>query len=221
MIGIKQLIFEGDLEEAAKSVQEIEQQNLALFVYKGSTRMKAVLYSPEQVKKVFDTYPVFTDHESRRKAIQDIRRGVVFGVFTANYESPIDAYEVDTVAAEHSYGPFMYDLLSSLGGWIVRDTVGITNAAKKIWTYIFTKRNDWDREFLPEDYRETLPRKGNKSNRKNNPLNYKYKIQIPVPVENLMKKHNSFVSSINEPAKEVENTISAFGSLYFEKMYSY
>ena len=224
---IKELIFESDLEEAATSIQEVESQKLALYVLRTGSRLKAVLYSPEQAKKIIETTSVLEDPEERRHVMQTMRLrrsggggGLVYGVFTANYESRIEAFEIDTMAAKNSYGPLMYDILSSIGGWIVRDTVGISDAAKKVWTYMFTKRTDWDKEFLPEDFRVNNYKTGGKNNRKDNPLNYKYKIQSPVSINTLTNTHKSFLTSFKADPKEIENVISAFGSVFFEIMYA-
>lgn len=209
-MGIKKLIFEGDLEEVATTVDEASTQNLAFYLKKTAYGYKGVLYSTGEMWRFFQELPKEAVNIDRSDA-QNFRGKVVYGTFTANFEPGINGYEIDTMAALNSYGPLMYDILSSYAGWIIRDTAGITNAAKKVWKYIFERRNDWEFEWAPEEFRV--------NNKKANPLNYKYRIKTPIRMTALLGAHKAFVNSVDRDPGMVEDSIARFGSAFFDEMY--
>lgn len=211
-MSIKKLIFEGDLEEVATTADEASTQNLAFYLKKTAYGYKGVLYSTGAMWRFFQELPKEATG-IEKSDVQNFRGKVVYGTFTANFEPEIDGCEIDTMAALNSYGPLMYDILSSYAGWIIRDTSGVSPAARRVWQYIFQRRNDWEFQWAPEEFRV--------NNRKANPLNYKYRIKTPVRMDALLSAHKAFVKSLDRDPSVVEDTLSRFGSAFFEQMYDY
>lgn len=204
---IKQLIFEADLDEEAKTVSDMKSLGLALHVVTPGYGYKFVLYSPE---KMVSSYKKYVETGNK-----NVMKDAVFGTITANHEPSLGAVEIDTVAARNGFGPFMYDLLSTFGGWICRDTIGITNAAKRIWKYIYTNRKDYEKEHLPRD------RWINRN--PNNFLNYKYRLTVPVDYQELKHVDEQFIEEfqkIMEYEDDATKLIRWAGSQFFDSVYN-
>ena len=147
----------GDMDEAAVSSSEAISQRLGLVIDQKGRQVEIVLFDPQRITQGLATLPREPDPKDDKlswgydywsdDAWDKVREGVV-GVITISPPREgwcdKDTLNIDSVAAQPGYGPFMYDVAMSViyPRFLTADRDSVTKSALAIWNYYLTSRSD-------------------------------------------------------------------------------
>jgi len=141
-----------DVDEAAVAVAQAKSENLALFVGDDEGCIAMVLYRPDiLVEKVKSTVSKRKGNSPNWFSFDDVEalidddRGVIVGMIQFLYVPRYGpTYHVNLSAAEHGYGPLLYDLALSkiYPNFLMADRTSVSDSASSVWKYYMEKRPD-------------------------------------------------------------------------------
>lgn len=210
---IEQVINQ-EIDEMAVAPEQATQANLALFVEKRGSDTDIILYKPD----VFEEACRLKSKGMHAMMIYRQAQPVVGAIFI-EFKSKCNAWESTATAAEKGYGPLMYDIALSYTGptGVMSDRSSVSQAARKVWQYYFTKRrNDIEVEPLEEPVCQF---KGSDSEEF---LNYKFKLKNPVNITQLEQNHAQVIKKLEARFQEVnvQDFLSEMGSKFFSVKYT-
>lgn len=204
-----------NITEAAISIQEAQNQNLALQIdnpKKGFVR--AILYDPTIVKQNLKSLK----SNSRRNLFLDAIYAfiIVEPIKLQGCENIKNTSAVQAVAAKKGYGPLIYDItLSSLHPiYLTSDRSSVSNDAFNIWNYYFFNRSH-NVIAKPLPINCTLPKQFQDLPLKQNPLAHKYQIAAPINFASLTDNHIQLLNSANKNINLIKTYIAKAGISFF------
>ena len=180
---LEQMVSEELLDEAAKEVGSLDSEHLALAILPNGAYRRFILYNPYSLVRHLK---LTTSSEANSKSV------VVGYVLLKNMVS-CDAWSVQLSAAEKGYGPAMYDIAMSniAPEGMVSDRSVVSDAASRVWRYMFTTRaHDFIIRPVEDDKTCASPNQGDPA------LDHSYAIKNPVNVTSLVKRHLDTVQAI-------------------------
>lgn len=149
---IKHLIFENspieilkevsELDEVAKSIQDASSAQLALSIV-NSDYLFITLYEVPTVSKELSKAPPGMSKKQIENYIQSFSSTAIMGQIVASKTN--EGYLINTVAAKEKYGPLLYEILSSIGGWIIPG-YDVSKEASAVWKK-FYQRDDVEKQY--------------------------------------------------------------------------
>lgn len=178
---IENVLSEEILDEAAKTIQQSDQEKLALLYHQDGLEKQFVLYRPE----------VFA--WSLRSGTAMATEAIV-GFLNIKYKTDCDVWFVQYSAALKGYGPLMYDIAMSAisPDYLGADRGSVSPQARRVWNYMLTVRaHDFNIKQLQGDkclagYQEEE-------------LKRAFAIKNPVNFSSLVMRHESFMKKIKNP----------------------
>lgn len=219
-----------EIKEKAVNSTEATQSGLALFVIPSGNRIEFILLNVKTAINDFasNSQKINLSRVKYKKELFQHILGTCF-INKITNSSQEKIYEVKATAAEHGYGPLLYDIAMSYvyPGWLTSDRENISPEALSVWSFYYNNRNsDVEKEALdtlePPNVRD--PNQGfNKiKSLSTDPLKYKYRIKQPESIQVLVKNGEDMLSSINDVltnGKLIIRNISMLGNLFFQKKY--
>jgi hypothetical protein len=214
---LNETLLEGDLEEAAKSVADAEASNLALSIQINGDFVSFQLYSPEAVFQELSKIKTFPKHHL---SLAPKIKNAIIGTMTIEKGK---VSKVISVAAEKGYGPLMYEIASSLGGWLTSD-IDVKPGAEAVWKR-FYDRKDVEKKFLKT---KEPPNKGDWGldvrpyPPKQDPLMYAYSIPMKKNTSKLVGNHKKLEMNLKKvmpklTPQELQEILDHLGRHYFTK----
>lgn len=220
---LNETLLEGDLEEAAMSVVDAEASNLALSIQDNGDFVSFQLYSPEAVFQELSKIKTFPKHHL---SLAPKIKNAIIGTMTIERNSIFFSGKVSkviSVAAEKGYGPLMYEIASSLGGWLTSD-IDVKPRAEAVWKR-FYDRKDVQKKFLKT---KEPPNKGDWGldvrpyPPKQDPLMYAYSIPMKKNTSKLVGNHRKLQANLKKAIpkltpQELQEILEHLGKQYFTK----
>lgn len=164
MTSLEQLVeslIEEVLKETAITAKQMRSKGLALYIERSGSDFNSVLYNPVIFENDFkefmkDELYLLSDTEvdidnlkeipfdileiAAQYAISTIElqpAEIVLGTLSGKWDDSCEAFEITGVAAQHGYGPFLYDVAASIFGWVISDRRTVSPDAQNIWSWMF------------------------------------------------------------------------------------
>lgn len=190
------------LEEAAVTVRHAELEGLALCAPTGSPEGEWVLHDPVATKWAFQS-----GAQGLTLARSLVKACAVVGFLSLRRSdrSCGDVWQVTLSAAEHGYGPLMYDTAMS-GRRVMPDRVDVSIDAAALWRYYYERRDDVSKEPLGR-----CPYHADREW-----LNYSYQLNIPVQTETLCRNHAELCTTLEIPLTTVRTALVNAALVYFD-----
>lgn len=211
---IKQIINEEIvLGEKAKTIQELEKENLALLIADDAGDLMFVLYDPIKMQSAFDKY-------SKYSLIYAIK-----GMMTIRKNEKGNFYHVLRVASNRGYGPTIYDIAMSRIKPLplAADRNSTSEAAQKVWEYMFYERQK-DFNLIPlstkdEEFGFGAGSKNREFLQGNPAFQYAYEIKVKRNLSKLIKANESFFNSNLKVQDKLRQTIKQAADMFFNDLY--
>jgi len=190
-------------KEKAKSVNDILNEGLCLYVKQEPDEVLLFLYDPKKLTN---------ENFKKYKDINDFVFNSIVGCSKMDKHSfyPYKCWAVSYMAAHKGYGILLYDVLLSIAGkkGLMPDRSSVSNAAKKVWEYYFTNRKS-EIETKPiddEDDPLTKPKTddgfvyepfkhNDKDIFKRSFIDRVYYLKKPISYKSLEKQHEDFINN--------------------------
>ena len=189
------------LEEAAATVGRAEFEGLALCAPQGSPEGEWVLHDPVATEWAFQG-----GARGLTLARSLVKAGAVVGFLSLRRSdrSCGDVWQVTLSAAEHGYGPLMYDIAMS-GRRVMPDRVDVSADAAALWRH-YERRDDVGKEPLGR-----CPRHADREW-----LNHSYQLDVPVQTGTLRRNHAELCTALGVPSAAVRAALVNAALVYFD-----
>ena len=201
------------LGEKAKTIQELEKENLALLIVDDAGDMMFVLYDPTKMQSAFDRY-------TKYGLIYSIK-----GMMAVRKNEKGNFYHVLRVAANRGYGPTIYDIVMSTIKPLplASDRNSTSEDAQRVWEYMYHERQK-DFNLIPLSSKDEEFGFGEKSKNKeflsDNPVfQYAYEIKVKRNVSKLIKANDSFFNANLKAKDKLRQTIKQGADMFFNDLY--
>lgn len=203
---LNQLVEQAILDESAVHVSAMARQGLALMVGGDNMLKKYVLWDWEE-------YQDALKQNLTQDQIDPLK--VIVGYIKIKNNPACDMWTVETSAAQKGYGPGMYDIAMSdiFPDGLTSDRGMTSDAARKVWNYMFTNRaHEIDR--VPA---EEVCQTG--QSEPSDPLNFIYKMKSYTrqDLNPLKENHLKAKQQLND--NNLESNISILASKFFSRKY--
>lgn len=212
-----------NLIEAAVSVSTADANGIAL----------ATFYQNETVYVLYDaqSYLDLANDDADVSPLVDTIVGVIS--VSDPHGQAWGAKEIEFSAANHGYGPLMYDIAMSLEGGLMSDRDTVSNDAKRVWRHYKNNRSDVDAKLFDnakdpktktkEDDAFTFDENGRGISDDrvdpSNPLNYAYFATNTIDVSSLKRRHEETMHALNEPSKHGPRMIRRLADMMFDRVH--
>lgn len=211
--------------EAAVTPRAASKDGLALAIGKSNSCRYYMLYDPIMFSDVLKQGTVDArsahNHDVKVKLRDIAIKGVLF-VKPGRPDHAWNAAIVAASAAEHGYGPLMYDIVMSREGGLVPDRSSVRPSAKKVWQYYFDNRSDVKAKPLDDiDDPKTKPKVDDAYLHRGgteNPLNYAYFTRRRPNVDAMIERHKEMLRGLKKLRID-ETFIEDVAWLYFDRKY--
>lgn len=211
--------------EDAISGSEIVSNDKFCLLIKTSDTKEIVLY---------DKTRIIRDPEGIVNMCND-RAIYCYGEMETSPANPHECWSVVMSAAVNKFGPFLYDTMLSIAGeqGLIPDRGSVSEEARKIWEYYFTRRKDQFKLVKIDDYQNPETEDKNDDGwvhhifkrYANRDLidhiyyynNYKSHLKI---VKKLKENHTSFISQSKLNKKNFEISVVRAGNIFFSNNYN-
>lgn len=205
MKSLIQLLFEETLEEAAATIQEAEASGLALSII-NSDYLTLTLYRPAPVADVLlKAEPGIGKTRTQEYSELFSSTAIVAQIIAFKTD---EGYQIASVVAKEKFGPLMYEILSSMVGWIAPGNK-VSNDALRIWKKFF-ERKDVEKD--------EAKRRGFKA------LSYRYKVTKKTNYKKLFSAHKNLQKQLQKKLqvhpRTLDSIITKAGSLVFNNSYN-
>jgi len=175
---IENVLSEEILDEAAKTIQQSDQEKLALLYHKDGLGKQFVLYRPEVFAWSF-------------KSGTQLLTDSIVGFINITYNQNCDVWFVQYSAALKGYGPLMYDIAMSAiaPDYLGADRNSVSLQARRVWAYMLTVRaHDFNTKKL----------QGNKclAGYQEEELKRVFSIKNPIDFSSLVARHESLMKKM-------------------------
>jgi TfoX/Sxy family transcriptional regulator of competence genes len=201
------------LREKAKTIQELEKENLALLITDDAGDLMFVLYEPSKMQSAFDKY-------SKYALIYAIK-----GMMAIRKNEKGNFYHVLRVAANRGYGPTLYDVAMSRIKPLplAADRNSTSEDAQRVWEYMYHERQkDFNLIPLPTTDEEFGFGVGSKNKEflQDNPVfQYAYEIKVKRNLSKLIKANDSFFNSNLRVQDKLRQTLKQTADMFFNDLY--
>ena len=136
----------------AKTAKELRGEGLSLYLFRYSGGLKAFLYDGNALLATVLEELLLNDAEEESEGVRIPKKQkqlwtnaalaeldgseVGYGMIDGSWNRSCGAFEVELVAAERGYGPFMYDVAGSVFKWIMSDRQTVSSQALYVWEWM-------------------------------------------------------------------------------------
>lgn len=133
-----------DLDEAAIAIAQARSEKLALNIQVGD-EPSIILYKSAVILETLRSQEERGDRDIDETELARSGGFVGFVSFMEQHHEGVSmGYSINLAAAEHGYGPMLYDIALSVisPGYLMSDRNDVSKAAQKVWSYYFNNRSD-------------------------------------------------------------------------------
>lgn len=213
------------------AIDSSEARSRGLALYKGAAGpfQTYMLYDAGALLNVLEKMVKIHGKFINRVSFEDKTVKAILGVIAVRKKKGTqrgpawNAHEVEFSAADHGYGPLMYDIAMKFSGGLISDRDSVSPSAKKVWNYYLTNRedvvakplDDYDDPKTPTPQDDSPVHPGGRKNS----LNYAYFANDSPSVAKLIKNNEVVKKTISKLAKQCK--VSNSFIFPFEDMLQY
>ena len=201
------------LSEAAITIGQA--RNLALFVGNDVPKIYMLYDSQDLIKRL----------HLHVSSYDDLMSSVLGVMGVSSYKNAWNATQVKFVATESGYGPLLYDIVMKLENGLMPDREGVSDDAKKIWSFYKERRSDVEAKPLDDISNPMTPPKEDdakvykrKKDYHEDPLNYAYFLRSNLDVSGLIHNHEIVKNELQSLGCDKKELIR-IAEVYFELSY--